>query len=58
VQSGQPLVAGCGDVAPVVLKMTQECHDPVEGQVGEGQPVILQPLSAAMNTRRSRMVSR
>ena len=37
VQGGQPLVAGAGVVAPVVLEVAEECHHPVEGQVGEGQ---------------------
>jgi hypothetical protein len=36
VQGGQPLVAGAGMVAPVVLEMAQERHHPVEGQVVKG----------------------
>ena len=37
VQGGQPLVAGAGLVAPVVLEVAQERHDPVEGEVVKGQ---------------------
>ena len=44
VQGGQPLVAGAGVVAAVVLEVAQERHDPVEGEVGERQPGDLAAL--------------
>jgi hypothetical protein len=37
VQRGEPLVAGAGVVAPVLLEMPEELHDPVEGEVAERQ---------------------
>jgi hypothetical protein len=35
VQGSQPLVAGAGLVAPVLLEVADESEDPLEGQVSE-----------------------
>jgi hypothetical protein len=32
-------------VAPVVLEVAEECHDPVEGEVGEGEAGDLAALA-------------
>ena len=59
VQGGQALVAGADVVAAVVLEVTKEPEDPVEGQVLEAGLVILHPLSAwRRSTGNSRIVSR
>jgi hypothetical protein len=44
VQGGQPLVAGAGVVAPVLLEVAEEPDDAVEGEVGEGEAGDLAPL--------------
>ena len=41
---GEPLVAGAGVVAAVLLEVAQERHDPLEGEIADGQPGDLRAL--------------